>query len=48
VAGPTAVPGHYGILGMRERVSALGGQLTLTSREAGGGTIVEACLPLAT
>ena len=47
VACPTAAPGHYGILGMRERVSALGGQLTLTSREAEGGTVVEACLPLA-
>ena len=39
--------GHYGILGMRERVSALGGHLTLTSRDINGGTTVEARLPLA-
>jgi signal transduction histidine kinase len=38
-------PGHYGITGMRERVEALGGRLTLAPR-INGGTIVEASIPL--
>ncbi len=42
---PSSPPGHYGITGMRERVEALGGQFTLTSRP-GKGTIVEVSIPL--
>ncbi|PWT72188.1 MAG: hypothetical protein C5B60_09895 [Chloroflexi bacterium] len=38
--------GHYGILGMRERVAALGGQLLVTCRDGTGGTTIEACLPV--
>lgn len=38
-------PTSFGILGMRERASLLGGDLTITD-EAGKGTIVTACLPL--
>jgi signal transduction histidine kinase len=38
--------GHYGILGMRERVAALGGQLLVTSRDGTGGTTIEARLPM--
>jgi signal transduction histidine kinase len=41
---PSSPPGHYGITGMRERVEALGGRLSLTSRP-NRGTIVEASLP---
>jgi signal transduction histidine kinase len=41
---PSSPPGHYGITGMRERVEALGGTLTLNTRP-GGGTIVEAATP---
>jgi signal transduction histidine kinase len=37
--------GHYGILGMRERVEQLGGRFLLDSRP-GGGTAVVARLPL--
>jgi signal transduction histidine kinase len=37
--------GHYGILGMRERVAALGGQFLVTSRDSTGGTTIEARLP---
>ena len=39
-------PGHYGILGMRERVEACGGTLQIGPRP-GGGTTVVARLPLA-
>jgi signal transduction histidine kinase len=39
-------PGHYGILGMRERVEACGGTLHIGPRP-GGGTSVAARLPLA-
>jgi signal transduction histidine kinase len=38
-------PGHFGIIGMRERVEALGGQLRV-ARAPAGGTEVEASLPL--
>jgi signal transduction histidine kinase len=37
-------PGHYGITGMRERVEAFQGRLSLSARP-GGGTIVEATIP---
>jgi signal transduction histidine kinase len=37
--------GHYGILGMRERLEALAGTLTLTAQPA-GGTLLRACVPL--
>lgn len=36
--------GHMGIAGMRERITSLGGQLTLRSRE-GEGTVLEVSLP---
>ena len=34
-------PEHYGVLGMRERMQEIGGQLDI-QRGAGGGTVVEA------
>lgn len=37
--------GHYGITGMRERLAALGGTLTIAS-PPGGGTLVEARVPV--
>ena len=37
--------GHYGLLGMRERLQCLGGNLTLESRP-GNGTTVKAIMPL--
>lgn len=40
-------PGAHGILGMRERVSKLGGTLSVRCGDAGKGTAVEAVLPLA-
>ncbi len=40
------LPGHVGLLGMRERAARAGGQLTVTSRE-GVGTTVEVRLPRA-
>lgn len=43
--GATAAPGHYGITGMRERVLALHGQLSL-ERPDRGGLRVRAELPL--
>ncbi|MCU0491540.1 MAG: sensor histidine kinase [Chloroflexaceae bacterium] len=39
-----ARPGHFGIVGMRERVEQLGGSLQIT-RGSGGGTVVEARVP---
>jgi signal transduction histidine kinase len=39
VAGPW---GGFGLLGMRERISALGGQLTLRNEQ---GAVVEVCVP---
>jgi signal transduction histidine kinase len=38
-------PGHYGIVGMRERVEALGGTLRIVQRPH-GGTLVEARVPV--
>ena len=43
--GDVARPGHYGIVGMRERVEALGGHLRVAAR-ASGGTMVEATVPI--
>ena len=37
-------PAHYGLVGMRERMQAIGGTLRI-ERGVGGGTIVEARLP---
>jgi signal transduction histidine kinase len=46
--GLGAVPrdgaGRYGVSGMRERVEALGGVLTLGPRQ-GGGTVLRAAVP---
>jgi len=39
-------PNHYGIVGMRERIEALGGSLTVMT-PGHGGTIIEAQVPLA-
>jgi two-component system sensor histidine kinase UhpB len=44
---PGAAPQRFGIIGMKERVAALGGQLVLENRRNGPGTIVTAHLPLA-
>jgi two-component system sensor histidine kinase UhpB len=33
-------PGHYGVLGMRERAVALGGSLELQKPEGGGVTVL--------
>lgn len=42
----TSAPGHYGITGMRERVTALGGRFHIgPADEQGHGTIVEARVP---
>jgi signal transduction histidine kinase len=38
--------GHYGIIGMRERVTALGGELIISGRSGASGTIIEARLPV--
>jgi signal transduction histidine kinase len=38
-------PGHIGLASVRERISALGGAVTVRSRP-GGGTTVEFVLPL--
>jgi signal transduction histidine kinase len=40
------LPGHYGMRGMRERVEALGGSLTLSSNGSGRGTSIRAGIPL--
>lgn len=36
---------HFGLLGMRERVALLGGQIAIGSKE-GKGTRIEACIPV--
>jgi signal transduction histidine kinase len=41
-----ARPGHYGVLGMRERAEQIGGNITFRRRQ-GGGLEVEVILPLA-
>lgn len=41
----TTRPGHYGLLGIRERVEGLGGTLTLNGGD-GGGTVIEARVPI--
>ena len=43
VAGPSGDPGH-GLMGMRERVAAVGGSVA-SGLDTGGGFLVEACLP---
>jgi two-component system, NarL family, sensor histidine kinase UhpB len=45
-SGDLQRPGHFGVVGMRERASALGGTLRVEPRQ-GGGTVVEASLPTA-
>jgi signal transduction histidine kinase len=40
------LPGHYGMRGMRERVEALGGTLTLSGNGDGRGTSIRADIPL--
>jgi signal transduction histidine kinase len=37
-------PGHFGVVGMRERAASAGGSLTIAPRP-GGGTVVEARVP---
>jgi len=44
-AGLLPVNGHYGLVGMRERVEGLGGELQVT-QPPGGGTCVQARIPL--
>jgi hypothetical protein len=38
--------GHYGVRGMRERLEALGGRLTVRPNRDGRGTLVLAAVPL--
>ena len=38
-------PAHYGLVGMRERMQAIGGTLRI-ERGAGGGTVVAAQVPI--
>jgi signal transduction histidine kinase len=38
--------GHYGITGMRERITALGGQLNIQPLHGTTGTVIEARLPV--
>lgn len=51
-AAPRSEGGHYGVTGMRERVEALGGTLTLGPHEGAGqpvshrGTVVRATIPV--
>ncbi len=40
------VAGHYGVRGMRERLAALGGSLSIRPGPNGGGTLVLATVPL--
>ena len=42
-----ADPDGHGLVGMRDRVAALGGRLEIDS-PAGGGTLLAATLPLST
>lgn len=44
-AGLLPLNGHYGLVGMRERVEGLGGELQVT-QPPGGGTCVQARIPL--
>ena len=44
---PETTPNSFGIIGMQERVAALGGRLTLANRSDGSGTVVTARLPRA-
>jgi signal transduction histidine kinase len=39
--------GSYGVVGMRERISQLGGAFVISRRSEEGGTVVEAFIPLA-
>jgi signal transduction histidine kinase len=41
---PRAAPGHFGLLGMRERMQKAGGRLSVESAP-GKGTVVEAVVP---
>ncbi len=43
---PATSPGGHGLLGMRERAAAVGGELR-TGAASGGGFVVEAVLPVA-
>lgn len=45
-AGALVRPGHYGVIGMRERIESLGGTFHIGERP-GGGTLVEAQVPIA-
>jgi signal transduction histidine kinase len=42
-ARQNGVPGHLGIVGMRERAQAIGGRLTI-GPGTGGGTVVDFCI----
>ena len=42
--GPALRPGHYGIIGMKERATQIGAELALSS-ESGNGTTVSVLLP---
>jgi signal transduction histidine kinase len=44
--GPAQIPGHFGLVGMRERAGRIGGHLTVHSRP-GTGTRVELRAPIA-
>jgi len=44
--GPALRPGHYGIIGMKERATQIGAELALSS-ESGNGTTVSVLLPAA-
>jgi signal transduction histidine kinase len=46
VLSPQALDGHYGLQGMRERATLIGGQLTVRT-QADSGTEVELCVPAA-
>lgn len=45
LGGDWKAPGHYGLIGMQERATAIGGTLALDDAP-GGGLLVTACLPL--
>ena len=42
--GEMSAGGHYGVLGISERVALLGGRLQLQNRP-GGGTVLQAEIP---